>query len=84
LSTKHQDKNPAKAIATKVLTLPPFQAMVLGLACNLAMIHIPAIPLDVIETISKGNKPMVLLLMGIYFSVRLPKNRIKKFSKYSL
>jgi predicted permease len=78
LSSKHQDKNPAKAIATKVLTLPPFQAMVLGLTCNLAMIHIPAIPLDVIETISKGNKPMVLLLMGIYFSVRLPKKSFQK------
>ena len=80
LSSKHQDKNPAKAIATKVLTLPPFQAMVFGLTCNLAMIHIPAIPLDVIETISKGNKPMVLLLMGIYFSVRLPKKSFQVLS----
>jgi hypothetical protein len=51
--------------------------MVLGLTCNLAMISLPAIPLDVIETISKGNKPMVLLLMGIYFSVRLPKKSFR-------
>jgi predicted permease len=78
LSAKHQHKNPAKTIAVKVLTLPPFQAMLVGLTCNLAAISIPTIPLDVIETISKGNKPMVLLLMGIYFSVRLPKKSFQK------
>jgi predicted permease len=78
LSSKNQHKNPAKAIALKVLKLPPLQAMILGLACNLAALSIPAIPLDVIETISKGNKPMVLLLMGIYFSIRLPKKSFQK------
>jgi predicted permease len=78
LSAKHQHKSPAKTIAVKVLTLPPFQAMLVGLTCNLAAISIPTIPLDVIETISKGNKPMVLLLMGIYFSVRLPKKSFQK------
>ena len=78
LSSKHQQQNPAKDIALKVLKLPPLQAMILGLACNLAVLSIPAIPLDVIETISKGNKPMVLLLMGIYFSIRLPKKSFQK------
>jgi predicted permease len=78
LSTKNQDKNPAKTIALKVLKLPPLQAMILGLSCNLVALSIPAIPLDVIETISKGNKPMVLLLMGIYFSIRLPKKSFQK------
>lgn len=78
LSSKHPHKNPAKAIALKVIKLPPLQAMILGLACNLATYSIPAIPLDVIETISKGNKPMVLLLMGIYFSIRLPKKSFQK------
>lgn len=78
LSAKHQTKNLAKTIAKKVLTLPPLQAMLLGLVCNLALFKIPAIPLDVIETISKGNKPMVLLLMGIYFSIRLPKKSFQK------
>jgi hypothetical protein len=78
LSSNVQGKNPTKAIALKVLKLPPLQAMILGLACNLAAFSIPAIPLDVIETISKGNKPMVLLLMGIYFSVRLPKKSFQK------
>jgi len=78
LSSKHPQQNPAKDIALKVLKLPPLQAMILGLACNLAVLSIPAIPLDVIETISKGNKPMVLLLMGIYFSIRLPKKSFQK------
>lgn len=78
LSSKHPHKNPARAIALKVIKLPPLQAMILGLACNLAAYSIPAIPLDVIETISKGNKPMVLLLMGIYFSIRLPKKSFQK------
>jgi len=78
LSSKHPQQNPAKTIALKVLKLPPLQAMILGLTCNLVALRIPAIPLDVIDTISKGNKPMVLLLMGIYFSIRLPKKSFQK------
>ena len=73
LSGNHGTKNPYKHVLKKIFTLPPFQAMLFGLAFNI--FHIPVLPLasDILDTIAKGNKPMVLLLMGIYFSVRLPK-----------
>ena len=60
-------------ILKKILLLPPFQAMLIGLGINLLKIPIPEMMMGIIDTISKGNKPLVLLLMGIYFSVRLPK-----------
>jgi predicted permease len=48
-------------------------------------IHVPELAFNIIDTIAKGNKPMVLLLMGIYFSVRLPKKSyIKVFQVLSL
>jgi predicted permease len=73
LAGNHGTKNPYKHVVKKICTLPPFQAMLIGLAFNI--FKIPVLPLasDIIDTIAKGNKPMVLLLMGIYFSVRLPK-----------
>jgi predicted permease len=73
LAGNHGSKNPIKHVLKKIFTLPPFQAMLIGLAFNI--LQIPVLPLaaDIIDTIAKGNKPMVLLLMGIYFSVRLPK-----------
>ena len=60
-------------IFKKILLLPPFQAMLIGLAINLLQIPVPEMMMGIIDTIAKGNKPLVLLLMGIYFSVRLPK-----------
>ncbi len=73
LAGNHGTKNPYKHVFKKIFTLPPFQAMLIGLAFNI--FKIPVLPLasDIIDTIAKGNKPMVLLLMGIYFSIRLPK-----------
>lgn len=73
LAGNHGSKNPIKHVLKKIFTLPPFQAMLIGLAFNI--LQIPVLPLaaDIIDTIAKGNKPMVLLLMGIYFSVWLPK-----------
>ncbi|MFD3275367.1 AEC family transporter [Aquirufa echingensis] len=78
LAGNHGTKNPYKHVLKKIFTLPPFQAMLIGLAFNI--FKIPVLPLasDIIDTIAKGNKPMVLLLMGIYFSVRLPKTAYTK------
>jgi predicted permease len=78
LAGNHGTKNPYKHVLKKIFTLPPFQAMLFGLAFNI--FHIPVLPLasDILDTIAKGNKPMVLLLMGIYFSVRLPKTAYTK------
>jgi predicted permease len=73
LAGNHGTKNPVKHVLKKIFTLPPFQAMLIGLAFNILQIPVFPLAADIIDTIAKGNKPMVLLLMGIYFSVRLPK-----------
>lgn len=60
-------------IFKKIFLLPPFQAMIIGLSINFAQVPIPDMLMGIVDTIAKGNKPLVLLLMGIYFSIRLPK-----------
>ncbi len=69
-------KLPIFNILKKIFLLPPFQGMIIGLGINLLNIPIPELFMGIIDTIAKGNKPLVLLLMGIYFSVRLPKKSI--------
>ncbi|RVU23504.1 AEC family transporter [Sandaracinomonas limnophila] len=63
-------------VCKKILSLPPFQAMLIGLSINLFKIPIPQVGMEIVEIIAKGNKPLVLLLMGIYFSIRLPKRSL--------
>jgi predicted permease len=65
--------NIAAHIFKRIISLPPLQAMVLGVMVNVLQIKFPVFALDLISTIATGNKPIVLLLMGIYFSVRLSK-----------
>lgn len=78
LAGNHGTKSPYKHVLKKIFTLPPFQAMLLGLAFNIFQIPVLPLATDIMDTIAKGNKPMVLLLMGIYFSVRLPKKAFAK------
>jgi predicted permease len=78
LAGNHGSKNPLKHVLKKIFTLPPFQAMLIGLALNIFQVPVLPLAVDIIDTIAKGNKPMVLLLMGIYFSVRLPKQAFAK------
>lgn len=78
LAGNHGSKNPILHVCKKIFTLPPFQAMMIGLALNVFQMPVLPLAIDIIDTIAKGNKPMVLLLMGIYFSVRLPKESFAK------
>ena len=78
LARKHGSKNPTLHLLKKIFTLPPLQAMLIGLAFNVFQLPVLPLAVDIIDTIAKGNKPMVLLLMGIYFSVRLPKESFAK------
>jgi predicted permease len=68
-----KNKNIAAHIFKRIISLPPLQAMILGVVVNVLGLKFPAFALDLISTIASGNKPIVLLLMGIYFSVRLSK-----------
>lgn len=63
----------AAHIFRRIISLPPLQAMVLGVLFNVLQLQFPVFGLDLISTIAAGNKPIVLLLMGIYFSIRLSK-----------
>lgn len=63
----------AAHIFRRIISLPPLQAMVLGVMFNVLQLQFPVFGLDLISTIAAGNKPIVLLLMGIYFSIRLSK-----------
>jgi predicted permease len=73
LSSEKPAQNPKLHVLKRIFTLPPFLAMLVGLTLNFSHVPVHAFAMEIIDTIAKGNKPLVLLLMGIYFSVRLPK-----------
>lgn len=77
-SAKAQKGNMWKHVFKRIMSLFPFQAMVIGLLVNLLEIPLPFFLTSIVDTIAQGNKPLVLLLMGIYFSVRLPKKSFLK------
>jgi malate permease and related proteins len=66
-----------KKIGLKILTLPPMMAMIIGLFLNVSKIGLPEQAINFLEILSKANKPLVLLLLGIYLKINLSKeNRI--------
>lgn len=76
-------QNAQKAIL-KIFTLLPFQAILLGVFVNLAKIEIPTIVIDVIDVMARGNKVIVLLIMGIYLNISTSGEILKKVSKVLL
>lgn len=70
-----------KPILKKVLSLPPVLGLLLGLIINISTIQLPAICFDFLEILAKANKPLVLLLMGIYLSFELNKKLMVAISK---
>lgn len=65
-----------KKVLTKVLQLPPLQAMFIGLTINALDIELPTVAYDFLDVLAKANKPLVLLLMGIYMSFSLEKSQV--------
>jgi predicted permease len=65
----------------KVLLLPPVLGMIMGLTLNVTNIPLPGILEDVLTTLAKANKPLVLLLLGIYLSFNLDKNQFNGILK---
>jgi malate permease and related proteins len=70
-----------KAIFKKVSRLPPLQGLIIGLGINALGIHLPAVAIDFLDVLAKGNKPLVLLLMGIYLNFSLEKHQIWGIAK---
>lgn len=65
----------------KVFSLPPVTGMIIGLSINIFNIPLPDIGFDFLSILAKANKPLVLLLMGIYLSFELNKTQMKHISK---
>ncbi|MES2797615.1 MAG: AEC family transporter [Bacteroidota bacterium] len=80
-SPLHEKGLGIKPILKKIFSLPPFIGMLIGLIINLLAIPMPEIFYDFLGILAKGNKPIVLLLMGIYLSFSLDKNQIIGISK---
>ncbi len=82
------DKNQGASIATntkqalfKIITLLPFQAILVGVFFNLTAIPLPQILLDILEVLAKGNKVIVLLIMGVYMNLYITPDLTKKVAK---
>jgi malate permease and related proteins len=83
-SANKKEQTGVKPILKKVLTLPPVLGILLGLIINITNIPIPIICYDFLEVLAIGNKPLVLLLMGIYLSFELDKSLMVAISKVIL
>ena len=70
-----------KKVLRKVLQLPPLQAMFIGLTINALDIELPTVAYDFLDVLAKANKPLVLLLMGIYMSFALEKSQVWAVAK---
>jgi predicted permease len=70
-----------KFVLKKVVRLPPLQALSIGLIINVLKIPIPTIATDALEIIAKANKPIVLILMGIYLNFVFEKKQFLDVSK---
>lgn len=58
--------------------------MIIGLTLNVSNFPLPAFLEDLLTTLSKANKPLVLLLLGIYLSFNLDKNQLNGILKVLL
>lgn len=70
-----------RMILKRVFSLPPFLAMFVGLIINFLNIPVPKLMMDGLDVLASANKSLVLLLMGLYLSFALDKNKLKAISK---
>jgi malate permease and related proteins len=70
-----------KQIVKKIFSLPPVIGMTIGLIINFLSLPLPPICITFLEVLSKANRPLVLLLMGIYLSFELNKRLLIAMSK---
>jgi malate permease and related proteins len=70
-----------KLILKKIARLMPLQGTLIGLTINALSIPVSPIITDFLEVLAKGNKPLVLLLMGIYLSFSFDKKQLVAASK---
>jgi malate permease and related proteins len=73
-----QNVDNSKKAVWKITTLIPFQAVILGIIVNLIHFQVPEIAMNILDVLAKGNKVIVLLIMGIYLNFSIPKDVLKK------
>jgi malate permease and related proteins len=81
-SDNHKNGLAKGAIVRKIVSSPPVIAVTAGLLINIFNIEIPTVCNGILDILAKGNKPIVLLLMGIYLSFEL--NKKQRFSIYKV
>jgi malate permease and related proteins len=84
MSDKNQGasiKDNTKKALFKIITLLPFQAVLLGAFCNLGSVSVPQILIDILDILAKGNKVIVLLIMGIYMNISMTTELWQKVSR---
>jgi malate permease and related proteins len=69
------------AMFKKMMRSMPLQGLLLGLTINALSIPVAPVIIDFLDVLAKGNKPIVLLLMGIYLSFELDKKQIWALSQ---
>ncbi len=70
-----------KSVLKKILSLPPVLGMIIGFVFNVSGLNLPDFGVEILTTFSKANKPLVLLLMGIYLSFELDKKIMISITK---
>jgi len=70
-----------RAILKRVFSLPPFLALFVGLLINVLKLPQPKLLYDGLDLLASANKSLVLLLMGIYLSFALDKDKLKAIAK---
>ena len=80
-ASKGEARVSTKIIFQKILRLIPFQAAIIGLTLNALNLQLPTLATDFLEILAKANKPIVLLLMGIYLNFSFDKHQMISVSK---
>lgn len=80
-SPKNEGTIDFKAIFSKISRSMPLQGLVLGLLINISGLKLPMVAMDFLDVLAKANKPLGLLLMGIYLNFSLKKSEMWAISK---
>lgn len=80
-SASKSEQNTFFSILKKIITLPPVLALLLGICVSILAIPLPPTFVDFLDILAKANKPLVLLLMGIYLSFELNKRTMQAISQ---
>jgi len=75
-AVKGEETVRVRKVLKKIMQLPPLHGMVIGLTVNALKIELPAVAYDFLDVLAKANKPLVLLLMGIYMSFSLERSQV--------